>query len=63
MTTILTSPWPRSLSDWVVWCLAWDPKRRPTSSQCMAHEYFKDVERYLPLREPLPSTLPHLIRN
>src|SRR5215475_1519412 len=55
MTTILTSPWPKSLSDFVVACLSWDPKRRPTSVQCMNHEYFRDVERYLPIRDPLPS--------
>lgn len=56
MTTILTAPWPRSLSDFVVACLAWDPKKRPNSVQCLNHEYFRDVERYLPVRELIPGT-------
>jgi serine/threonine protein kinase len=55
MTTILTAPWPRSLSDFVVACLAWDPKKRPNSVQCLNHEYFRDVERYLPVRELIPG--------
>src|SRR5947207_1448340 len=55
MTTILTSPWPKSLSEFVVACLSWDPKRRPTSTQCLNHEYFREVERYLPIRDHLPS--------
>jgi serine/threonine protein kinase len=53
MTTILTAPWPKCLSEFVVACLSWDPKKRPTSTQCLNHEYFKEVERYLPLREPV----------
>lgn len=56
MTTILTAPWPKSLSDFVVACLSWDPKRRPNSTQCLNHEYFRDVERYLPVRELMPGT-------
>lgn len=55
MTNILTSPWPRSLADFVVACLAWDPKKRPTSTQCLQHEFFRDVEKYLPIRDPIPS--------
>src|SRR5579871_4344612 len=55
MTNILTPPWPKSLAEFVVWCLAWDPKKRPTSIQCLQHEYFRDVEKYLPIREPIPS--------
>jgi serine/threonine protein kinase len=55
MTTILTPPWPRSLSEFVVACLSWDPRKRPTSVQCLNHEYFKEVERYLPLREMMPG--------
>jgi len=58
MTTILTAPWPRSLSDFVVACLAWDPKKRPNSVQCLTHEYFREVERYLPVRELIPGTFP-----
>ncbi|KAK3946402.1 kinase-like domain-containing protein [Diplogelasinospora grovesii] len=44
MDTILQSPqWPASLSQFVTWCLMWDPKHRPTSSQALAHEYFTDA--------------------
>ncbi|TPX10975.1 uncharacterized protein E0L32_008012 [Thyridium curvatum] len=44
MDTILQSPqWPASLSNFVTWCLMWDPKNRPTSSQSLAHEYFNDA--------------------
>ena len=44
MDTILQTPqWPASLSHFVTWCLMWDPKNRPTSSQALAHEYFIDA--------------------
>ncbi|KAF4962924.1 hypothetical protein FSARC_9015 [Fusarium sarcochroum] len=44
MDTILQTPqWPSSLSQFVTWCLMWDPKSRPTSSQALAHEYFADA--------------------
>ncbi|KAI1107361.1 kinase-like protein [Jackrogersella minutella] len=44
MDTILQSPqWPTSLSQFVTWCLMWDPKTRPTSTQALAHEYFADA--------------------
>ncbi|KAK7424258.1 Serine/threonine protein kinase [Neonectria punicea] len=44
MDTILQTPqWPASLSQFVTWCLMWDPKTRPTSSQALAHEYFQDA--------------------
>ncbi|KAL2021547.1 hypothetical protein VTK56DRAFT_7046 [Thermocarpiscus australiensis] len=44
MDTILQPPqWPASLSHFVSWCLMWDPKNRPTSSQALAHEYFADA--------------------
>ncbi|EFW98630.1 meiosis induction protein kinase [Grosmannia clavigera kw1407] len=44
MDTILQSPqWPASLSQFVTWCLMWDPKTRPTSTQALAHEYFSDA--------------------
>ncbi|KAL8366031.1 hypothetical protein RB595_004695 [Gaeumannomyces hyphopodioides] len=44
MDTILQSPqWPASLSHFVTWCLMWDPKARPTSTQAIAHEYFNDA--------------------
>ncbi|KAK4122930.1 Pkinase-domain-containing protein [Parathielavia appendiculata] len=44
METFLPSPqWPRSLSQFVTWCLMWDPKNRPTSTQALAHEYFADA--------------------
>src|ERR1700761_1483995 len=44
LDTILRAPqWPASLSDFVTWCLMWDPKTRPTSSQALAHDYFRDA--------------------
>lgn len=44
MDTILQQPqWPASLSQFVTWCLMWDPKSRPTSTQALAHEYFNDA--------------------
>ncbi|KAI5457405.1 serine/threonine-protein kinase MAK [Mariannaea sp. PMI_226] len=44
MDTILQAPqWPAALSQFVTWCLMWDPKNRPTSSQALAHEYFMDA--------------------
>ncbi len=44
MDTILQTPqWPASLSNFVTWCLMWDPKCRPTSSQALAHEFFVDA--------------------
>jgi meiosis induction protein kinase IME2/SME1 len=44
MDTILQTPqWPAALSQFVTWCLMWDPKSRPTSAQALAHEYFNDA--------------------
>lgn len=44
MDTFLPTPqWPASLARFVTWCLMWDPKNRPTSSQAIAHEYFADA--------------------
>ena len=44
MESILPPPqWPVALSNFVTWCLMWDPKNRPTSSQAMNHEYFSDA--------------------
>ncbi|KAK2072966.1 hypothetical protein P8C59_007283 [Phyllachora maydis] len=44
MDTILQSPqWPSSLSQFVTWCLMWDPKNRPTSTQALAHDFFADA--------------------
>merc|ERR1712093_59924 len=44
MDTILQSPqWPVSLSHFVTWCLMWDPKSRPTSTQALAHEFLTDA--------------------
>lgn len=49
MDTILQAPqWPASLANFVTWCLMWDPRNRPTSSQALAHEYFHDA--FDPLR-------------
>lgn len=44
METILRAPqWPVALSNFVTWCLMWDPKNRPTSAEAMKHEYFNDA--------------------
>ncbi|KAK3387648.1 kinase-like domain-containing protein [Podospora didyma] len=44
MDTILQAPqWPAALGSFVTWCLMWDPKGRPTSTQALAHEYFHDA--------------------
>lgn len=44
METILQPPqWPSALSEFVTWCLMWDPQRRPTSKQALEHEYFADA--------------------
>lgn len=44
MDTILPPPqWPPALAHFVTWCLMWDPKARPTSTQTLAHEYFADA--------------------
>lgn len=44
MESVLQQPqWPASLSNFVTWCLMWDPKQRPTSAQALNHEYFTDA--------------------
>lgn len=44
LDTILQAPqWPRELSHFVTWCLMWDPRNRPTSTQALAHDYFIDA--------------------
>ncbi|KAH9203319.1 kinase-like domain-containing protein [Leptodontidium sp. 2 PMI_412] len=42
MSSILQNPWPASLSNLVTWCLMWEPKSRPTSTQALSHEFFVD---------------------
>ncbi|KAF2223136.1 kinase-like domain-containing protein [Elsinoe ampelina] len=55
LTTVMPpSQWPASLVEFVTWCLMWDPKARPTSTQAMAHEYFIDAVD--PLRPKSSST-------
>ncbi|KAF2667652.1 kinase-like protein [Microthyrium microscopicum] len=55
LDTILVQPtWPASLSDFVTWCLMWDPKNRPTSTQALAHEFFRDAVD--PLKRPKSSS-------
>ena len=55
MDTILQPPqWPQALSNFVTWCLMWDPKNRPTSFQAMQHEYFHDAVD--PLTRPKSSS-------
>ena len=56
MDTILQTPqWPAALSDFVTWCLMWDPKGRPTSHQAMCHDYFVDAVD--PLMRPKSNRL------
>jgi meiosis induction protein kinase IME2/SME1 len=56
LDTILRQPtWPASLSHFVTWCLMWDPKSRPTSTQALQHEYFRDAMD--PLRPKSSSRL------
>jgi meiosis induction protein kinase IME2/SME1 len=56
LDTILRTPtWPASLSHFVTWCLMWDPKSRPTSTQALQHEYFRDAVD--PLRPKSSSKL------
>ncbi|KAL2136657.1 hypothetical protein VTI74DRAFT_2389 [Chaetomium olivicolor] len=44
LDTFLPAPqWPASLARFVTWCLMWDPRNRPTSTQALAHEYFTDA--------------------
>ncbi|OKL61265.1 hypothetical protein UA08_03195 [Talaromyces atroroseus] len=44
MSSILQGPhWPQALSNFVTWCLMWDPRNRPTSTQALEHEYFADA--------------------
>ena len=44
METIIRPPqWPKALSEFVTWCLLWDPRNRPTSLEAMRHEYFVDA--------------------
>jgi meiosis induction protein kinase IME2/SME1 len=54
--SILQPPqWPLGLSNFVTWCLMWDPKNRPTSRQAMDHEFFADAVD--PLRPKSSSRL------
>ena len=56
MESILPShQWPLSLSNFVTWCLMWDPKNRPTSFDALNHEYFADAVD--PLRPKASSRL------
>lgn len=56
METILQPPqWPASFSNFVTWCLMWDPRNRPTSGQAMEHEFFSDAVD--PLRPKSSSRL------
>src|ERR1700722_13918695 len=44
MATILQPPqWPIAFSNFITWCLMWDPKNRPTSRQALDHEFFTDA--------------------
>ncbi len=47
-TILQPAHWPSQLSDLVTWCLMWDPKNRPTSTQALNHPYFDDA--FDPLR-------------
>ncbi|KAJ5317088.1 hypothetical protein N7508_001596 [Penicillium antarcticum] len=44
MDAVLQPPqWPAAFAEFVTWCLMWDPKNRPTSTQALNHEYFADA--------------------
>ncbi|KAJ5318894.1 uncharacterized protein N7506_011598 [Penicillium brevicompactum] len=44
MESVLQPPmWPAAFAEFVTWCLMWDPKNRPTSTQALNHEYFADA--------------------
>src|SRR5271168_2913736 len=56
MDTILQPPqWPIAFSNFITWCLMWDPKNRPTSRQALDHEFFADAVD--PLRPKSSSRL------
>lgn len=56
MEAILPAPqWPPSLRKFVTQCLLWDPNNRPTTSECLQHEYFHDAHD--PLRPKSSSRL------
>ena len=62
LETVLPAPqWPASLAHFVTWCLLWDPKARPTSTQALAHEFFNDAVD--PLRPKSSSTSKMLNRK
>jgi len=62
LNTILCEPeWPASLCDLITWCLMWDPKNRPTSEECLKHDYFIDAVD--PLRPKSASSRLHLGRK
>lgn len=64
MDTILQQPqWPASLSHFVTWCLMWDPKSRPTSTQALAHEYFTDAVDPLRPRSSTSKILGRKVSN
>ncbi|KAI4192767.1 MAG: hypothetical protein LQ346_004177 [Caloplaca aetnensis] len=68
--TILRPPqWPAALCSFVTWCLMWDPRNRPTSTQAMKHEFFADAvdplrpksstSRFLGRKQYSNETKPH----
>ncbi|PGH08515.1 CMGC/RCK/MAK protein kinase [Polytolypa hystricis UAMH7299] len=58
MESILQTPqWPVPLSNFVTWCLMWDPKSRPTSTQALNHEYFTDAVDPLRPKSSTPRLL------
>ncbi|KAF2401223.1 kinase-like protein [Trichodelitschia bisporula] len=62
LDTILRPPqWPAALCEFVTWCLLWDPKARPTSTQALAHDYFRDAVD--PLRPKSARVLPRKESN
>lgn len=60
METILRPPqWPSGLSNFVTWCLMWDPRSRPTSAQALQHEYFADAADPLRPKSSRPLSKKH----
>ncbi|KAH7042200.1 kinase-like domain-containing protein [Macrophomina phaseolina] len=58
MDKILQAPeWPAGFANFVTWCLMWDPKNRPTSSQALCHEFFQDAVNPLRFKSPASRLL------
>ncbi|KAI9888659.1 MAG: hypothetical protein M1814_006556 [Vezdaea aestivalis] len=59
-TILRPTHWPAELCEFVTWCLMWDPRSRPTSTQSLQHSYFADATD--PLR-PKTSSSRHITKK